>query len=700
MQKCIYCNTEIESGLETCPSCGMPLIETHTLKPGTVIGGKYEVVKKLGEGGFGITYVVKNVIFNKNQAMKELFIKSTCGRASTSQTNTNHVYSSQNQDFEYYKEKFIKEMGTLLQINHPNIVRMYDLVMENNTVYGIMEYIEGSTLKQIIREKNKLKESEALEILNQIGRGLKEIHDVGLTHRDIKPDNIMIDDKGKYKIIDFGLVKEYQEASVTLSQVVSEGYSPQEQYRKKGKVTPATDIYSLGMTIYSSLTGDLSPDNPTDRIEEDTEYEFQKSISDLEISDSFKSVLRKMTRVKARERYQDFGYLFSELRVSSHSEKKITQNAKPTESVIEPAVSEPQPEKEPEKIIAPDYQETEEDVPEYYEDKTEDKTVHEESTAANQPEPFPDRFENNKKKSLMPISIIIALLAISGIIIGIHQSNLAKKERQRVIAERLKFVTDSIKIAEAKSQNYINSQTDKIEKAKNFVEDSKKAQEQTLADLNFVDIVFVQGGTFQMGGNESDEKPIHSVTVGDFYIGKTEVTQAQWKAVMGDNPSRFTGGNNPVEQVRWHEAVEFCKKLSQKEGVSYRLPTEAEWEYAARGGNASKGYEYSGSNNVGEVAEYDGNNDKSTKPVGGKEPNELGIYDMSGNIWEWCSDWYDSDYYKNSPSINPTGPSSGSDRVFRGGSWRYGATDCRVANRASADPDGFVNLGFRVVRLP
>ena len=326
MQKCIYCNTEIESGLETCPSCGMSLIETHTLKPGTVIGGKYEVISKLGEGGFGITYIVRNTIFDENQAMKELFIKSTCGRANTSHTNTNHVYSSQNQDFDYYKQKFIGEMRTLLKINHENIVRMFDLVIENNTVYGIMEYINGSTLKKKIREEGKLNESEAMDLLIKVGGGLKKIHDLGLTHRDIKPDNIMIDSEGNYKIIDFGLVKEYQEASVTLSQVVSEGYSPKEQYRKKGKVTPATDIYSLGMTVYAALTGNLSPENPTDRSDKEVENDFQLELISLNVSDKLKAVLRKMTEIEKSDRYQDFEEIFKYLDNKENLLEKVVEH--------------------------------------------------------------------------------------------------------------------------------------------------------------------------------------------------------------------------------------------------------------------------------------------------------------------------------------------------------------------------------------
>jgi formylglycine-generating enzyme required for sulfatase activity len=238
-----------------------------------------------------------------------------------------------------------------------------------------------------------------------------------------------------------------------------------------------------------------------------------------------------------------------------------------------------------------------------------------------------------------------------------------------------------------------------------------------------IEMVLVEGGTFDMGCNEyDDEKPIHSVTVGDFYIGKTEVTQAQWKTTMGDNPSYFKGDNLPVETVAWYDAVEFCNKLSEMAGLQkcysgsnitcnfkangYRLPTEAEWEYAARGGNQSKCYKYSGSSNVDDVAWYSFNSGSKTQPVGVKNPNELGIYDMSGNVWEWCSDWYDSNYYKNSPSNNPTGPSSGPFRVVRGGSWgdSYGVMRCAI--RDGSHPDGCYYLcrglgssfGFRVAR--
>ena len=204
-------------------------------------------------------------------------------------------------------------------------------------------------------------------------------------------------------------------------------------------------------------------------------------------------------------------------------------------------------------------------------------------------------------------------------------------------------------------------------------------------------MVKVEGGTFRMGAKgsdaDSDEKPAHKVTLSDYYIGKYEVTQEEWSAVMGNNPSNFKGTNNPVENVSWNDCQEFIKKLNKLTGMKFRLPTEAEWECAARGGNKSRGYKYSGSNNIGGVAWYDGNSSRATHPVGTKRANELGLYDMSGNVWEWCSDWYSRSYYSSSPSTNPTGLSTGSLRVYRGGSWFSIAHSCRVSCRNYGSPD-------------
>ena len=216
------------------------------------------------------------------------------------------------------------------------------------------------------------------------------------------------------------------------------------------------------------------------------------------------------------------------------------------------------------------------------------------------------------------------------------------------------------------------------------------------------EMVLVEGGTFRMGATseqedeaESDEKPVHSVTLSNYYIGKNEVTQALWQAVMGSNPSCFEGSDLPVEDVSWNDCQEFIQKLNRLTGRNFRLPTEAEWEFACRGGNNSCGYKYSGSNNLANVAWYDDNSDGQTHPVATKAPNELGIYDMSGNVWEWCADWY-ANYTSNSQT-NPKGPQSGSYRVYRGGSWIYYARDCRSSLRDDSFPTNrFCSLGLRL----
>jgi formylglycine-generating enzyme required for sulfatase activity len=189
------------------------------------------------------------------------------------------------------------------------------------------------------------------------------------------------------------------------------------------------------------------------------------------------------------------------------------------------------------------------------------------------------------------------------------------------------------------------------------------------------------------------------VTVSDFYIGKYEVTQKQWVDVMGSNPSKFKGDDLPVEMVSWNDVQKFIEAVNQKTGKKYRLPTEAEWEYAARGGNKSKGNKYSGGNNIDDVAWYGGNSGSRTQAVGTKSANELGIYDMSGNVWEWVSDWYGE--YSSSAQTNPAGPSSGSGRVDRGGGWNYSAGRCRVSARDGDHPGNrYGNIGFRLVLPP
>ena len=223
-------------------------------------------------------------------------------------------------------------------------------------------------------------------------------------------------------------------------------------------------------------------------------------------------------------------------------------------------------------------------------------------------------------------------------------------------------------------------------------------------------MVRVEGGTFTMGATAEQtdaldwEKPAHQVTLSPYYIGQTEVTQALWEAVMGETPTSDgnqwepvygLGDNYPAYEISYDDVLSFISKLNNLTGRTFRMPTEAEWEYAARGGNKSKGYLYSGGNTLGKVGWYQDNYSLETHPVAQKAANELGLYDMSGNVEEWCSDWFDD--YSSSPQTNPTGPSTGSIRVLRGGGWDTSATFCRVTYRSNSSPSfRYYNFGVRI----
>ena len=283
---------------------------------------------------------------------------------------------------------------------------------------------------------------------------------------------------------------------------------------------------------------------------------------------------------------------------------------------------------------------------------------------------------------------------IKNLLIGEHKLEIIKPGFTNIV-RNISIKEDSL------TEVSINLENDSIS---GFVRSfSKLAYIERTRDLN-LEMTLVKGGSFMMGCNnyddcEDDERPEHQVTLDDFYIGTFETTYAQWRTLMEEDIPSTKDSQTPVVGVSWEDVTIFIKQLNKLTGKKYRLPTEAEWEYAAKGGTLTKGYTYSGSDNLDEIAWYNENHGNDLKPVGKKNPNELGLYDMCGNVWEWCEDTHK--YYQKKAQTNPLVTSGGDYRICRGGSYSSKASECRVTNRMSVfHNESFGNLGFRLVLEP
>lgn len=308
---------------------------------------------------------------------------------------------------------------------------------------------------------------------------------------------------------------------------------------------------------------------------------------------------------------------------------------------------------------------------------------------------------DNPRWSVLALFLALLLFAPGLTLLKITPDNSKLKKIPPIATDQLpekgKITTTQQKTTQAKKEHPAREAAVKQQKITAVPKDTPTDN----TKLNFA-MVKVEGGTFKMGNKDGgvQEKPVHEVTLSSFYLGKYEVTQAKWRAVMGDNPSNYSDCDKcPVESVSWNDVQAFIKKLNAKTGQNYRLPTEAEWEYAARGGNKKEGFTFAGSNDIDQVAWYSGNSGNKPHPVGGKKPNGLELYDMSGNVYEWCQDWFGE--YPSTAQTNPSGAKTGSARVFRGGSWYYYSQFSHVAYRSDFTPvfrPG--NIGFRLARTP
>ena len=612
----------------------------QALSPQTTLqGGRYTILRTLGQGGFGITYLAMQCGLEREVVVKEFFMKQFCDRVSGTQVTLGTAGSRE--EVSRFREKFLKEARNIAQLHHPNIVQVFDVFEENGTAYYVMEYARGGSLADKVAREGALTEANAMRYIRQVASALIYLHQRSMSHLDVKPANIMLDSDDHALLIDFGLAKQYdgQSGEQTSSTPVgiSEGYAAPEQYRMGGvgRFSPQTDVYALGATLYFLLTGER-PSVAADVVEDGVPVD---KLQRAGVSQKAIYTIEQAMQGRRKNRLQSvkafLNCLTKGAQSGDDSTKTVPQTNWERQSERDEDVRNPVP-----------------------------KDYHTQPTTANQPA------KSTKSSSWMIGLTIVLFVFVVGCLAFKGCGHATPTENVDTLT------TDTVAFA-------------------------NDVQTFTVNGVSF-DMVRVEGGTFTMGATaeqeneaDDDEKPAHEVTLDSYYIGKTEVTQALWEAVMGDNPSEFIGPNRPVECVSWDDCQSFIAKLNEKTGKTFRLPTEAEWEYAARGGNKSQGYKYSGSNDLDEVAWYYNNSGSQTHDVATKRPNELGLYDMSGNVWEWCSDWYGD--YNSASQTNPTGPSSGTYRVLRGGSWNYNVRLCRVSYRSYLNPANRINYcGLRL----
>ena len=665
------------------------------LKQGTLLqGGKYKIEATLGQGSFGITYLgTARLTLNgglgareivTKVAIKEFFMREVNVRDRDGKT----VEGSSSSVFTNYRHRFRREAENLAKLDHPNIIRVYDVFDENGTTYYSMEYIEGLTLDAYIQQHHPLPEADAVAILGRVCSALSFMHGQRMLHLDLKPKNIMCSTKGEVFLIDFGLSKQFgangePESSTTIG-AGTPGYAPLEQANpiKDGTFPATLDIYALGATMYKTLTGQRPP-VATDVLNEG--FPLEPLVQHHRSPSLIKVIACCMSPMK-KDRYQTVADLLRAYPPLAIEDEK-TEIKEDTEATIldEPVEHPTGGAPVPPPIV-------EEKVSAKSNPKKAEPVVEPKVIVVPTPPPPPKKPSTNKDLLWFVLAGLIVILLVFGAIAKNCTNNHSSDDT---------FQYDSL-AADSVACDSVPYDT---------VVDIPRPDGQYL-DITVNGVTFtmvrVEGGTFMMGATAEqtdtwdDEKPAHRVTLSDYYIGQTEVTQALWKAVMGYSPTsdgdQWTseyglGANYPAYYISYDDVLSFISKLNSLTGRTFRMPTEAEWEYAARGGNKSKGYLYSGGNTLDNVGWYEDNSDETTHPVAQKSANELGLYDMSGNVWEWCSDWYDD--YSSSSQTNPTGPSTGSIRVLRGGGWGWGdtATDWRVAYRGYNSPSIRYNNG-------
>jgi formylglycine-generating enzyme required for sulfatase activity/serine/threonine protein kinase len=609
---------------------------------------EFVIERVLGSGGFGITYLARDTSLNRQVVIKENLPAQFAWRDPASGTvRPRHTTSGDRDDFEWSLTNFLREAETLASLDHPGIVRVLRKFEANGTAYFVMPFVEGVALDELAKSRQEtgkaFTEDELRGLLERVLDALIHLHDRGIYHRDIKPGNILITHEGVPVLIDFGSARQrLSERSMTV--VESAGYTPFEQLQSRGNVGPWSDLYALGGTIEKSITGETPP-KAMDRMRRDPRIPLaQRPDLVAKYSALLLASIDQALSVEEAERWQNAAEWLAALRGVA-----ATAAAPPPVSARTEM-----PERPP--VIS--------SIP-------------------------------GSKINRVPRAIAVGAalgLGVVVLLVMIAFNNTPTSRPVRMAAKQAAEEQRAAELAKAKSTNEEASKVTKAGEERDF----------EIAPNVKIKMCWIPPGEFMMGSPAGEQgrnygETQHQVKITQgFWMGKTEVTQGQWRAVMGDNPSCFNGEDLPVEQVSWNDAQGFVKAMNThaalQNGWEWTLPTEAQWEYACRAGTTGA---YAG--DLDQMAWYDKNSSGKTHPVGLKKPNAWGLHDMHGNVWEWCADWYGA--YPGGAMTDPQGAASGSNRVFRGGGWDYDAYYCRVAGRILYYPSfGGYGIGFRIAR--
>ena len=701
----------------SCPGCNVPLRLESSASPDTpaqtiesdgdasgdpLVGrqiGPYRILSKLGEGGMGAVYKAQHVDLRRFSALKIL----PEGKMAKSPKAV---------------QRFMREARSAAVLSHPNIVTVCTVGEAGGHRFIDMEFVEGESVQDRLRQEGRFSVGEATRIIRDAATALAEAHAANIVHRDIKPGNILLSQKGTVKVADFGLAKDVEQDSL----VTQEG--------KGGLGTPCfmspeqcdgleldgrADIYSLGVTYFYLLTGDLpfkASSVLTVMLKHKTEPPPDPRTYVPALPEAACAIIERCLAKDPNERYQTCEELLADLEGMPVDDAQPMASQRPP--VAGPSADISQARAEADTLTGPTPMAAASRVRKVVVGGIGLAVVGIAAVfyclAVRSPKSERTAEDAEIAKTTMKGAKVTKKAVKALPSVAITETRAPTTEQPTPSTEAVpsaRSVKSAVHLPRDFESAFTIPDSDKDQHGNPVVtHNGSKSDPKTGYPYEIwlrgprMEFVLIPAGEFMMGREDGpdDEKPMHRVRITKcFYFGKCEVTQSQYGHLIDKNPSAFKGSNRPVDNVGRKDATSFCRKLSERIQVAVRLPTEAEWEYASRAGTKTR---YSLGDDANEVVEYGwhaGNSGRQSHPVGQKKANPWGLYDMHGNLWEWCSDWYTPTYYEASPVDDPQGPPSARYRVRRGGGWGS-TTNLECSVRSSTRTNWKHNsYGFRVV---